>query len=313
MRVFLAGATGAIGRPLTQQLVAASHKVFALTRSDKRASQLQQQGATPVVCDVFDKNNLRRQVEAAQPDAVIHQLTALPKRIDPRKIKSQLAATNRLRTEGTKNLFDAALAAGAKRFVSQSIAFAYDTFDKELRSEGDGLYKDPASSFKDVIDAIRALEETTLSSNQLLGTVLRYGFFYGPGTVYALDGSFAEDVRRRRVPIAGKGTGVFSFVHVEDAAAATLAALECDEDGIYNIVDDDPAPLAEWLPVYAEMLGARPPMRVPRAIARLLAGSYAIYLMCDQNGATNEKAKRRLGWTPSRPSWRIGFDEPRGV
>jgi len=309
MRVFLAGATGAIGRPLTERLVSAGHEVFALTRSDKRARHLQQQGATPVVCDVFDKDNLRRQVEAAKPDAVIHQLTALPKRIDPRKIRSQLAETNRLRTEGTRNLFDAALAAGANRFIAQSIAFTYDTDGDELRTEDNALYEDPPPSFKEVIDAVRALEDTTLNSNQLYGTVLRYGFFYGPGTVYASDGSFAEDVRRRRIPIAGEGTGVFSFIHVEDAAAATLAALQCDLGGIYNIVDDNPAPLAEWLPAYAEILGARQPMRVPRWLARLLAGSYAIYLMCDQKGVTNEEAKARLGWSPSRSTWRLGFQE----
>jgi len=308
MKVFLAGATGAIGRPLTKQLVAANHEVVALTRSDKQATHLQRQGATPVVGDVFDAENLQQQVKAAKPDAVIHQMTALPKRIDPRKIKSQLADTNRLRTEGTKNLFDAALAAGARRFIAQSIAFAYNADGDGLKSEESPLYERPPAAFRAVIDAIRCLEQTTLSSNQLTGIVLRYGFFYGPGTAYASDGSFAEDVRRRRVPIAGKGTGVFSFVHVEDAVAATVAALQRGDRGIYNIVDDEPAPAAEWLPFYAEKLKAPRPMKVPRWVARLLAGSYAIYLMCDQRGATNEKAKVQLGWSPSRPSWRVGFE-----
>ena len=307
MRVFLAGATGVIGRPLTSHLLAANHEVVAMTRSDRRAADLQHPGVTPVSCDVFDRENLRRCVEAAQPDIVIRQLTALPKRIDPRKIKTQLIETNRLRTEGTRNLFDASLAAGAQRFIAQSIAFAYSPDGEALKTEDCALHDKPPASFGDVIGAVRSLEETTLGSADLPGVVVRYGFFYGPGTVYASDGSFAEDVRRRRVPIVGNGTGVFSFVHVEDAAAATVAALEHGEPGIFNIVDDEPAPVTDWLPVYAETLGARPPRRVPRWIARLLAGPYATYLMCDQRGAANAKAKRLLGWSPQYPTWRSGF------
>jgi len=307
MKVFLAGATGVIGRPLTAQLIAAKHEVVAMTRSDQRAADLQNQGATSVVCDVFDRDNLRRCVEEAQPDAVMHQLTALPKRIDPRRIKTQLAETNRLRTEGTRNLFDAALAAGAKRFIAQSIAFAYAPGGDGLKTEDDPLYVSPPSSYADIIGAVHSLEEITLSSANLPGVVLRYGFFYGPGSVYALDGSAADDVRRKCFPIVGNGTGVFSFIHVEDAAAATMAALEHGEPGIYNIVDDEPAPVADWLPVYAASVGARPPSRVPRWIARLLVGPYAIYLMCDQRGAANGKAKQVLDWAPQYATWRDGF------
>jgi len=257
MKVFIAGATGVIGRPLTAQLIAANHEVVAMTRSDQRAVNLRDEGATPAVCDVFDRDQLRRCVEDARPDIVIHQLTALPKRIDPRKIKTQLAETNRLRIEGTKNLLDAALAAGAQRFIAQSIAFAYDAAGEGLKTEDNPLYKNPPKSFEEVIGAVRGLEETTLSNADLPGVVLRYGFFYGPGTVYASDASAAEDVRRKRFPVVGNGAGVFSFIHVEDAAEATVAALQHGDPGIYNIVDDEPAVVADWLPVYAESVGAR--------------------------------------------------------
>jgi nucleoside-diphosphate-sugar epimerase len=306
MKVFVAGATGAIGRPLTAQLVAADHEVNALTRSDQRAAKLRDQGAKPVVCDVFDREALCRSMKEARPDIVIHQLTSLPKRIDPRKIKTELAATNRLRREGTRNLFDAALAAGAKRFIAQSIAFAYGPDGEGLKSEGDALYDKASASMTDLISALRSLEDTTLGNADLPGVVLRYGFFYGPGTAYAADGSVAEDVRRKRFPIVGKGTGVFSFIHVDDAAAATVAAMQHGEPGIYNIVDDDPAPVADWLPAYAESLGAPGPNRVPRWLARLVVGPYATYLMCDQRGASNAKAKRLLDWVPMHASWRTG-------
>lgn len=307
MKIFVAGATGAIGRPLTEKLVAAHHEVVAMTRSARRAADLRQLGVSPVVCDVFNRNALRRVVEEAGPDVVIHQLTSLPKRIDPRRIKTQLAETNHLRTEGTRNLFDAALAAGTKRFIAQSIAFAYEPRGEGLKTENDRLFPDPPKPFAAVIAAVRSLEEATLSNADLPGVVLRYGFFYGPGTAYGSDGSTAAEVRRKRFPIVGKGTGVFSFVHVQDAAAATVAALQQGGPGIYNIVDDEPAPVADWLPAYAEVLGSRQPGRVPRWLARLLVGPYATYLMCDQRGASNARAKRLLGWSPEHPTWRSGF------
>ena len=303
MRVLVAGASGVIGRPLTAQLLAAGHEVFGMTRSRQRAESLRAAGATPVVCDVLEPGSLR-DLEAMRPDAVIHQLTALPKQIDPRKIRTELAATNRLRSEGTKNLFDAAHAAGARRFVAQSIAFAYDPAGEGLNTEDNPLYREPHASFAETIAAIRQLEETTLGRSDLPGVVLRYGFFYGPGTVYAPDGSFAADVRRGRVPIIGSGGGVYSFIHVEDAAAAAVAAIENGEAGVYNIVDDDPAAVRDWIPVYAEALGGGRPRRVPRWLARLIAGPYAVYLFCEQRGASNEKAKRSLAWLPRYPTWR---------
>ena len=307
MRVLLAGATGAIGRPLTAQLLAAGHEVCALTRSEASAEDLRNQGATPLVCDVFDRAKLRWNVWEARPEVVVNQLTALPRRIDPRKIRRQLAATDRLRTEGTRNLFAAAKAAGAGRFVSQSVAFAYQPDGTGLKTEDSPLHARPSAAYRGTFEAVRSTEAITLGDRELPGVVLRYGFFYGPGTFYAPDGSFAEDVRGGKVPLVGQGTGVFSFIHVEDAAAATLAALERGEPGIYNIVDDEPAALAEWLPRYVEWLGAPPPKRVSRWLARLLAGPYAVYMMCDQQGASNARAKQRLGWTPRFASWRSGF------
>lgn len=308
MRIFLAGATGAIGRPLITQLLAANHEVVAMTRSERRAAQLRERGASAVVCDVFDRINLHRCVREARPDAVIHQLTALPTRMDPRKVKAQLAETNRLRVEGTQNLFDAALTADAKRFIAQSIAFVYDPNKNGLKVEDQPLYERPPALFAEVVQAIRRLEEITLSSSELSGVALRYGYFYGPRTFFSTDGSFAQDVRKGHTPIVGKGTGVFSFIHVEDAAAATVAALQ-GEPGVYNIVDDEPAQLVDWLPYYARLLGARSPRRVPRWVARLLVGAYGDYLMCRQRGASNAKAKRWLGWSPRFPTWRSGFDE----
>ena len=307
MRVFLAGASGAIGRPLTEQLVRASHQVSAMTRCERRAAALQQQGATPVICDVFDAETLEQTMAAAAPDVVIHQLTALPKRLHPRKMKKQLAATNRVRSEGTHNLFAAARSAGAKRFIAQSVAFAYDVEGEELRHEDSPLIASPPPAFRDTLHALESLEATTLSDPSLTGLVLRYGFFYGPGTVYAADGSFAEDVRRGRAPVVGRGEGVFSFIHVEDAAAAAVAALEHGAAGIYNVVDDEPAAVAEWLPYYAEQIGARSPRRAPRWLARLIAGSFAVHMMSEMRGVSNTKAKEELGWTPKYASWRIGF------
>ena len=307
MRVLLAGATGAIGRPLVGQLRAAGHTVVGLTRSDERARELAATGAKAVVCDALDRERLLALAAEVEPEAVIHQLTALPRRIDPRKAGPALAATNRLRVEGTRNLADAAAAAGARKLVAQSVAFAYDVGDGRLRSEDAPLVRRPPGAMRAVVDALRALEQTTLEAPGLGGVVLRYGYFYGPGTFYARDGSIAEDVVRRRMPLVGGGGGVFSFIHTDDAAAATVAALERGKPGVYNVVDDEPAAVRDWLPVYAELLRAPRPLKVPRLLARLLAGPYAVYMMCLQPGGSNAKAKAELGWSPKYPSWRDGF------
>jgi 2-alkyl-3-oxoalkanoate reductase len=311
MRIFVAGASGVIGRPLVAQLVAAGHEVTGTTRSEERAEGIRASGARAVVCDALDADALRAAVERAVPEVVVHQLTALPHRFDPRD-KEIYAATNRLRTEGTRNLIDAASAAGARRLVCQSIAFAYAPgAQPEVMDEDAPLALGSPPPFGDGVRAIDEMERAVLGAEGLEGVVLRYGWFYGPGTFYADDGSMAHDVRRRRFPVIGKGTGLFSFVHVDDAASATVAAVERGAPGIYNVVDDDPAPQREWLPVYAEVIGAKKPLRVPVWIARLVVGKIAT-MAGVQPGASNAKAKRELGWEPRWRSWREGFrDAPR--
>ena len=311
MRVFVAGASGVIGRSLVGLLRQHGHEVIGMTRSPERADALRAQGAEPVVCDAFDAGGVARTVAEARPDVVVNQLTDIPKAIDPRKVEEQFATNDRLRIEGTQNLVRAAEAAGARRLVSQSIAFAYAPGDG-LRTEEDPLFDDPPPAWRRTVAAVRALEEQTLGSEAVEGVVFRYGYFYGPGTAYGADGSTAAMVRKRAFPIVGGGGAVYSFIHVDDAAAATVAALDRGAPGVYNIVDDDPAPVRDWLPEYAAALGARPPRRVPKLLARLAAGPLAVYMMTGLQGATNGKAKRELGWEPARASWRQGFREELG-
>jgi nucleoside-diphosphate-sugar epimerase len=311
MRVFVAGASGAIGRPLVPKLVAAGHEVTGMTRSEARAVDVRAAGARAAVVDVFDKDALSAAMAEASAEVVIHQLTALPDRIDFRK-QDTYAATNRVRTEGTRNLIDAARAAGARRFVSQSIAFAYRPEGHGLKTEEDPLLADAPGTFGSGVRALREMEALVLGGGGLDGLVLRYGFFYGPGTYYSADGSTTQDVRRRRLPIVGRGTGVFSFVHVDDAADATVAATERGAPGVYNIADDDPAPMSEWVPAFAQAAGAKPPRRVPVWLAKLVAGKEVAGFALELRGASNEKAKRELGWQPAHPSWRSGFAESLG-
>jgi 2-alkyl-3-oxoalkanoate reductase len=311
VRVFVAGASGAIGRPLLPQLIAAGHEVTGTTRSEERAEAVRAAGARAAVCDALDAHALYAAVLEAAPEVVVHQLTALPHRFDPRN-KEIYAPTNRLRAEGTRTLLAAARATGARRIVCQSIAFAYAPGARpEIMDEDARLAFGAPPPFGDGIRAIGEMERAVVGAEGLEGVVLRYGWFYGPGTYYAEDGSMAEDVRRRRFPVIGKGTGLYSFVHVDDAAGATVAAVERGAPGIYNVVDDDPAPQREWLPVYADAIGARKPRRVPVWIARLVVGKIAAVASV-QPGASNAKAKRELGWEPRWPSWREGFrDAPR--
>lgn len=304
MRVFLAGATGAIGRPLVSQLLAAGHDVIGLTRSEERADELRREGAEAVVCDALNAERLIETLAAARPDAVLHQLTAIPHEIHPRKVGRQFERTNRLRTEGTRNLIEAAKQAGARRVVAQSIAFAYRSVGGPVKAENDPLWIDPPPAYAASLDAIVDLERQVQGT--ACGMVLRYGFFYGPRTAYARDGSIAHRVRRRQFPIVGDGAGVFSFIHVEDAAGATVAALERGAPGVYNIVDDEPTPVREWLPFYAKLLGAPRPRRIPKLVARLVTGRYGVYLMTELRGA-NARAKASLGWSPRHASWRTGF------
>ena len=309
MRVFVAGASGVIGRALVPPLVAAGHEVTGTTRVPERAERLRAAGAQAAVCDAHDAAALRDAVCAAEPDVVVHLLTALPQRLDPR-VKGVYEPTNRIRREGTANLLAAAHAAGARRIVCHSIAFAYVPGDvPDVKDEDAPLLVEAGPPFGDVVRALAHMEHAVLSEPE--GIVLRYGWFYGPGTWYGDGGAIREDVRRRRFPIIGKGAGLFSFVHVDDAASATVAAIESGATGVYNVVDDEPAPMNEWLPGYAAAIGARPPLRVPVWIARLLAGPQAAAIGA-QAGASNARVKRELGWSPRWASWREGFrDAPR--
>ncbi len=312
MRIFVAGATGAVGRPLVRRLVAAGHEVTGMTRSAERAEAIRAARAEAVVCDVFAAEALAEAVAAARPEVVVHELTALPAQLDMRR-KDVYEANNRVRVEGTRNLVLAARAAGARRLVAQSVCFLYAPVGAMVSSEDSPtLGSNAPGGFGTAVAAALDLERQVLAADGVDGLVLRYGFFYGPGTHYAPDGYQADQVRRRRFPIVGDGDGVFSFVHVDDAADATAAACERGEPGIYNVCDDDPARLRDWLPVYASAVGAKPPRRIPAWLARLFAGKPLTAMLTSLRGASNAKAKRELGWQPAYPSWRRGFGEALG-
>jgi nucleoside-diphosphate-sugar epimerase len=309
MRVFVAGATGVIGKQLVPQLLAGGHEVVAMTRSQGKVEDLEAAGATPVVADGLDGEAVRRAVLGAEPGAVVHELTALSSIGGLRNPDRGFELTNRLRTEGLDYLLAAAREAGARRFLAQSYAggWPYAPEGGPVKDEDDPLDPSPPRTLSRTLDAIRHLEAATVGADGIEGLVLRYGALYGPGTNMVEGGEFAELVRRRRFPIVGDGTGVWSFVHVEDAASATAAAVERGAPGVYNVVDDDPAPASEWLPTLAEALGAKPPRRVPTWLARIAGGEAGVSMMTQSRGASNAKAKRELGWAPRYPSWREGF------
>jgi 2-alkyl-3-oxoalkanoate reductase len=311
MKVFVAGASGVIGRPLVRLLVEAGHEVAGTTRREEKAAPIRELGATAVVCDVFDAEALEAAVRAAEPEVVVNQLTSLPQRYEPRKA-SFYEETDRVRIEGGRNLLAAARAAGAARFVTQSIAFLYAPEGGRVKDEDARVYDDAPGHFRHAVGALTTHEQDALGADGTEALVLRYGQFYGPGTYYAPDGHLGREARRRRLPIVGEGTGVFSFVAVEDAASATVAALDRGGPGIYNVCDDEPAPMHEWLPVYAEALGAKPPRRVPLWLARLAAGRAVAEQALEMRGASNAKIKAALGWKPRYPSWRQGFREALG-
>jgi 2-alkyl-3-oxoalkanoate reductase len=292
MRVFVAGASGAIGRPLIRQLKEAGHDVIGMTRSNAEA--VERLGAEAAVADAFDADAVRAAVESARPDAVVNELT------DPRKYDEWVAGTNRLRREGTKNLADAAVAAGAAKLVSQSVAFAY-TFEPGTKTEGSPIQ---GAAGGEMDAAMEDLERQTLAAPG--GIVLRYGFFYGPGTAYARDGQQIELIRKRQMPLVGGGTGQFPFIHVEDAASATVAAIERGNPGVYNIVDDEPAAGHDYIPFLAQLVGAKKPRRIPAWAARLVSGRMVGFATSLQP-VSNAKAKTELGWQPRYPSWRDGF------
>ena len=312
MKVFVAGASGAIGRPLVRQLVAEGHEVTGMTRREERMEEIRAAGATPVRCNALSTHDMENALHQAQPEVVVHLLTSLPPRLDYRAKEDPLAPTNRLRSEGTRNLLAAAKAAGARRIVAESVAFLYAPEGDWVKGEEAPLFRDAPGVFGPAAVALADLERQVTGTEGVEGVVLRYGWLYGPGTYFDREGSQTEDALKRRVPIVGKGTGTFSFVQVEDAAAATVAAVERGAPGTYNVVDDEPAPMREWVPVFCEAIGAKKPRRVPTWLARLIAGSAAAATATQLRGASNAKAKRELNWQPRYPSWRQGFREARG-
>ncbi len=306
MRIFLAGATGALGQSLVPLLIDAGHDVTGTTRSKQKAERLRAAGAEPVIVDGLDRDAVIAAIGAARPDAIVHQLTGLTG-ANLRNFDKAFALTNRLRTEGTDNLLAGARATGASRFIAQSYAgWPSAHTGAPVTTEDDPLDPEPVPSMRESHAAISHVERATVEAG---GLALRYGGFYGPGTGLGPGGDMLEPVRKRQFPIVGDGGGVWSFVHIHDAAAATLAALEHGAPGVYNIVDDDPAPAREWLPVLTAAAGAKPPRHVPRWVARALAGEAITMMMTAGGGASNAKAKRELGWTPAYPSWREGFQE----
>jgi nucleoside-diphosphate-sugar epimerase len=307
MSVLVAGATGAMGRQLVPRLVAAGHAVFAMTRNASSKAGLLELGAVPIVADALDRDQVEAAVRVANPDAIVHQLTAIGA-IDTRHFDRSFAPTNRLRIDGTDNLLAAGRAAGVRRFVAQSNgAFTYARTGGPVKSEEELLDQSPVSQMAPMIAAIGHLEKAVLDAHWTEGIVLRYGAFYGPGTSMAPGSEQLEMIRKRKFPVVAEGGGVWSFIHIADAADATVAAVQNGARGIYNIVDDDPAPVADWLPELARMLGAKKPMRVPRFLGRLASGEAGIVLMTELRGASNAKAKRELGWSPAHPSWRQGL------
>jgi nucleoside-diphosphate-sugar epimerase len=308
MRVFVAGATGAIGRQLVPRLVAAGHQVHGMTRSESKRAMLSELGAVPVVADALDPDQVADAVAHARPDVIVHQLTAIGA-VDTRHMERDFAPTNRLRTEGTDHLLSAAQAVGVRRFVAQGISGfgAYARSGGPVKSEEDPLDPAPAREMREILAAIRHLEAAVLGARWTDGIVLRYGAFYGPGTSLAPGEEQFELVRKRKFPLVGDGGGVWSFIHIADAAEATVAAVEHGSRGVYNVVDDDPAAVAEWLPALAGQLGAKKPRHVPRIIGRLFAGEAGVMMMTELRGASNAKAKRELAWRPAHPSWRQGL------
>ena len=309
MRIFVAGAAGAIGRSLVRQLAAAGHVVVGLTRKAERAGLIRSLGGEPVVGDGLDRETMRRVIGSMRPDTVVHQMTDLATVTDLRRFDRTLATTNRLRVEGTDILLSAAHDAGVAHFVAQSYCgWPYAREGDPIKSEIAPLDPEPPGQLRRTLDAIRYLEGVVTGSLQPPGTVLRYGTFYGPGTGLYSDAAIAQ-LRRRRVPLVGNGNGWWSLVHVEDAAAATVRAIERRRPGIFNIADDEPAPVREWLPALASAIDAGPPRRVPAWLARLLTGAHVVAMMTEQRAGSNAKAREELNWQPVRASWRHGFAE----
>jgi nucleoside-diphosphate-sugar epimerase len=303
MRVFVTGATGALGRHLVPGLVAAGHQVTATTRTQGKTAELRAAGAEPVVVDGLDREAVIAAVRAAAPEVIIHQMTALGDMGTPRNLDRDFAVTNELRTQGTDNLLAAATAAGTRRVIAQSFTgWPNERSGGPVKTEDDPLDPRPVPSSARTLAAIRHVEDV-VPRGVPEGIALRYGSFYGPGASDAM----LDIVRKRQLPVVGGGTGVWSFIHIADAAAATVTAVDRGAPGVYNIVDNEPAPVADWLPYLARVAGAKPPLRVPGWAGRLLAGEFIVTWMTSARGSSNAKARKELGWEPRYASWREGF------
>ena len=310
MQIFLAGATGAVGQQLLPRLAARGHEVTGMTRSESKQELVRELGGRPVVADALDAESVAQAVARAEPEVIVHQLTAIPHALDFRHFARDFAQTNRLRTEGTDHLLAAGRAVGVRRFVAQSYAPAiFARVGGPVKAEDDPVDDNPPDQVRSTVEAIRHVESAVTGAGWTEGVVLRYGGFYGPGTNFSLgpEGTMVEAIRKRQVPLVGKAGGVWSFIHIEDAAEATVNAIEGDGRGIYNVVDDEPAPVADWLPAAADAVDAPAPRRVPRWLGRLFAGEFATVMMTEARGASNARAKRDLGWVPRHASWREGF------
>jgi 2-alkyl-3-oxoalkanoate reductase len=308
MRIFVAGATGSVGRRLVPRLVRAGHAVVGLTRTPAKAASLRDLGAEPAVADALDERTLRAAVAAARPDVIVHELTDLTGASDLRKFDRTFANSNLLRTRGTDHLLAAARDVGVKRFVAQSYCgWPYARSGGNVKSETDPLDPNPPKELQRSLDAIRYLENAVTNATGIDGVVLRYGSFYGNDTGM-FDAGFINEIRKRHVPLIGSGAGWWSFLHIDDAAEATVAAIERGR-GVYNVVDDEPTPVREWLPTLADMLGAKPPIHIPAWLARFFAGEHLVGMMTEARAGSNAKAKNELEWRPQHPSWREGFAE----
>jgi 2-alkyl-3-oxoalkanoate reductase len=309
MKIFVAGATGAVGKRLIPLLVSTGHDVVGTTTSAEKTSALREAGAEPVVVDLLDAQAVAEAVRRAEPEVIVHQGSALSGPVDLRHFDDTFAVTNRLRTQGTDNLLGAARAAGVRRLVAQSYTGWPNAREGgPVKAEEDPLDPNPPAAQRQSLAAIRHVEGIAREDG-IEGLALRYGAFYGPGTSIVEGGEIVESIRKRKFPIVGGGAGVWSFVHMDDVAGATLAAIERGAPGVYNVVDDDPAAVSEWLPFLASAIGAKPPRRAPKWLGRLAAGEVAVVMMTESRGSSNAKAKRELGWQLRYPSWRQGFRE----
>ncbi|TDU86583.1 nucleoside-diphosphate-sugar epimerase [Kribbella voronezhensis] len=310
MRIFIAGATGAVGSRLVPLLTGSGHDVFGTSRNERGRAAVDAMGVTGIVMDPLDATSVRAAVAQAKPDVVVHQLTALSGMSgNMKKWDQEFAMTNRLRTEAIDHLLAAAQASGVRRFVAQSYGghWTNQRTGGPVKTENDPFVEEPGKEAKQSWRALKHLEDAVTTAAGIEGVVLRYGNFYGPGNALSRRGEMGELIRRRKIPVVGGGGGVWSWIHIDDAVAATVAAIERGAPGIYNVVDDDPAPVAQWLPYLAEQLGGKKPMRLPAWTAKPLIGEFGVLMMTEVRGSSNAKAKRELGWTPRYPSWREGF------